>query len=166
MVTIDDVDEVLIINFGCLIMDRYRYERRHMGRIMEYDIYKSGKIFGKVRLRRGLEGRIICGPIQGPSDKEDEKEWDWICNNLVYPAVRQAEEKIYSSQPSPNRGPNVRTQIRFEEFQRIKREHPEWSQTKVAQVASKSLNENVSSDTVRNTYRQMGVPWERADRVR
>jgi hypothetical protein len=64
------------------------------------------------------------------------------------------------------RGPTVRTQERFEVFQRLKLEHSEWSQAKVASEASDVLRESLTAETVRNTYRLMGVDWERGDRIR
>lgn len=64
------------------------------------------------------------------------------------------------------RGPTVKTQIRGEVFRRLKQAHPEWSQAAVAIEASEELEENVTADTVRNTYRALGWTWERADRIR
>lgn len=64
------------------------------------------------------------------------------------------------------RGPTTRTEIRAKVFRRLKEEHPEWSQAKVAQESFKELGEYVTADTVRNTYRLMGWTWERADRIR
>lgn len=63
-------------------------------------------------------------------------------------------------------GPTARTQTRGEVFKKLKGKHPEWSQSRVAMEASKELEEVVTADTVRNTYRMMGWKWERADRIR
>ncbi len=70
--------------------------------------------------------------------------------------------RVYPKQ----RGPNARTEIRYEVFNRLKQEHPEWTQAKVALEATDELEEQVTTDTVRNTYRSIGVKWERGDRIR
>ncbi len=63
-------------------------------------------------------------------------------------------------------GPTLRTQMRFKVFKRLKDDHPTWSQSRVTQEAIPELGEIVDAETVRNTYRAMGVDWERGDRVR
>ncbi len=64
------------------------------------------------------------------------------------------------------RGPTVRTQIRGQVFKELKDKHPEWTQEKVAMEAQDILHESVTADTVRNTYRAMGLKWKRGNRVR
>ena len=76
-----------------------------------------------------------------------------------------------SAPPKPrpereNRGPTARTEIRASVFRNLKEKYPHWSQAKVAMEAVEELGEDVTADTVRNTYRAMGWAWERADRVR
>jgi hypothetical protein len=67
---------------------------------------------------------------------------------------------------SDKRGPNVRTQQRFEVFKKLKEKHPGWSQSRVALESLEELGETVTGDTVRNTYRLMGIKWKRGDRIR
>ena len=64
------------------------------------------------------------------------------------------------------KGPTLRTQERYAVFHQIKKEHPTWSQSKVAMEASPELNESITAETIRNTYRLMGKKWERGDRIR
>jgi len=73
------------------------------------------------------------------------------------------------------RGPNIKTQERAMVFRRLKEEHPEWTQERVAMEACEELRENVTGETVRRAYRLMrrAYPdqadewtWERADRIR
>ena len=63
-------------------------------------------------------------------------------------------------------GPNFRTKLRADVFRKLKTAHPTWSQAKVAQEAIGELGEDVTQDTVRNTYRLMGWKWKRGDRIR
>ena len=63
-------------------------------------------------------------------------------------------------------GSTIRTQKRYEVFSKLKKEHPTWSQAKVAQEAYKELGEFVTDNTVRNTYRLMRKKWDRGDCVR
>jgi hypothetical protein len=63
-------------------------------------------------------------------------------------------------------GPTLTTQLRANAFKEIKTDHPEWSKPKVAEEYFKVHHEYVSSDDVGNTYRAMGWPWERSDRIR
>jgi len=63
-------------------------------------------------------------------------------------------------------GPNYRTKLRGDVFRKLKTDHPTWSQVKVADEACEELGEDVTQDTVRNTYRAMGWKWERGDRIR
>ncbi|MFC1921798.1 hypothetical protein ACFLY4_00785 [Chloroflexota bacterium] len=63
-------------------------------------------------------------------------------------------------------GSTLRTSLRFDLFQRIKNEHPDWTQDKVAQQATDEDGIQYSAETVRNAYRKMGVKWERGDRTR
>lgn len=69
------------------------------------------------------------------------------------------------------RGPTARTIDRAAYFKKLKDQHPEWSQARVAIEASRpveegGLGEVVTADSVRNAYRSMGLKWERADRIR
>ena len=105
-----------------------------------------------------------------------KKGGSWVEGKCNYPAfdeyVRSIGEvitdefsgsvRVYPKQ----RGPNARTEIRYEVFNRLKQEHPEWSQAKVALEATDELREQVTADTVRNTYRSMGAKWERGNRIR
>lgn len=62
--------------------------------------------------------------------------------------------------------PNIRTQERYKVFKNLKDKHPGWTLEKVALEASPKLEEDVSGETVRNTYRSMGKEWVRGDRTR
>lgn len=64
------------------------------------------------------------------------------------------------------RRPAYKTEKRFYAFKKIKEEHPEWTQAKVALEATDVLGEICTQDTVRNTYRLMGEEWKRGDRTR
>jgi hypothetical protein len=64
------------------------------------------------------------------------------------------------------RGPTIKTEGNFEEFDRIKKEHPEYTQGKVAEEAEKTLRIIISADTVRTAYKAMKVTWIRGDRAR
>ena len=67
----------------------------------------------------------------------------------------------------PARGPRVETLERAKLYKSIKEKHPDWSYARVAIEANKLEGSTRHSDeTVRNTYRAMDWPWERADRIR
>ena len=83
----------------------------------------------------------------------------------VVQEARQLADAPPESVPAES-GPTLRTQIRGEVFKKLKDQHPEWSQAKVAMEAYEELGEEVTADTVRNTYRALGWKWERADRIR
>lgn len=87
---------------------------------------------------------------------------------LTGPRWGEARKRIENTKEQAGRKgePTARTQIRGEVFKRLKTEHPEWSQAKVAVEATEDLGEQATVDTVRNTYRAMGWKWERADRIR
>jgi hypothetical protein len=66
-----------------------------------------------------------------------------------------------------SRGPTVRTRERANVFKRLKDKHPEWGYDTVALQARDELKvTDITAETVRNAYRQMGWIWQRADRVR
>lgn len=62
--------------------------------------------------------------------------------------------------------PNLRTRLRFEVFFKLKEENPNWTQEKMALESRKLLDEDITAETVRNTYRLMGEKWKRGDRTR
>jgi hypothetical protein len=68
--------------------------------------------------------------------------------------------------PYQKNGPTLKTQERAKILKEIKDRHLTWSYGKVAMEASKVLGEYISQDAVRNTYRALGLKWERADRAR
>ena len=64
-------------------------------------------------------------------------------------------------------GVTIKTQERAQQYKKLKSEHPDWSQAKLAMELN--LRDNVdyhTETTVRTAYRAMGWEWERADRVR
>jgi hypothetical protein len=77
------------------------------------------------------------------------------------------EDTATALRPSKNTAsPTFRTQTRGDVFKRLKDKHPEWSQARVAMEAIEELGEDVTENTVRNTYRLLGWKWERGDRIR
>lgn len=64
------------------------------------------------------------------------------------------------------RGPTIKTRERAQVIRKLKDQHPQWTQYKVAQEASKELREIITADAVRYAYRVMGWKWGRADRMR
>lgn len=64
-------------------------------------------------------------------------------------------------------GPHLKTETYFEVFARIKDEHPNYTQGNVATAAMNELGDDfLSSETVRNVYRKMRMPWKRGTRDR
>ena len=83
------------------------------------------------------------------------------------PDIEKVLEKFSEKDSKSMRGPNRKTIERAEVFKKIKDNHPEWSQYKVAMEARSELDDqHINADTVRNAYRVMGWEWERADRIR
>jgi len=104
--------------------------------------------------------------------KELDSQLEQLLNSptliqLIDSRIQKAVKPRFSrGAVSYKRGPTERTKIRGEVFRKLKEKHPTWSQNRVAIEASKELDEQVTADTVRNTYRQLGWKWERADRIR
>ena len=111
-----------------------------------------------VKVVSGVQGIAVYLTPQGQLVKPDRYNCllDWL-RSLETPIKERA---------SREGGPTARTQMRAEVFRRLKKEHPRWSQVTVAMKAQGELDEIVSADTVRNTYRAMEWEWERADRIR
>lgn len=63
-------------------------------------------------------------------------------------------------------GPTLNIEQRFKVFQRLKNQHPTWTQERVAREAFEDLNQVLDAQAVRNAYRAMGAQWPKADRVR
>jgi len=55
---------------------------------------------------------------------------------------------------------------RFEVMEQLKREHLDWDQKRLAAGASAQTGEDISEETVRNTYRAMKKQWQRGVRKR
>lgn len=67
------------------------------------------------------------------------------------------------------RGPTEKTRLRAEVFKEIKDRRPDLGYDAVADHARRAcpdLGDGITGETVRNAYRSMGWPWERADRIR
>ncbi len=95
------------------------------------------------------------------------RSWAVIFRELQRQGWMTADAELRKvSDTKCERSPTVRTQTRFEVMKRLKDQHPDWSQDKVAAEAGEELGEVIFGETVRNTYRSMGVDWPRADRVR
>ena len=92
---------------------------------------------------------------------------EWISKDEVVESIEAAFSKFQESTISKRaKGPTIKTQERYRVFNRLKDENPTWSKKKVALEAMNELDEYLNEDTVRNAYRAMGEPWERADRIR
>lgn len=77
------------------------------------------------------------------------------------------EEVAESTIPKESkRGPTIKTQMRAEEFKRLKDMHPEWTQEKVAMEAGAALEESLTANSVKNAYKAMSWIWNRGDRIR
>lgn len=63
-------------------------------------------------------------------------------------------------------GPSPLNKERFEIYDQLKKEHPEWTQVKVAEEAYNVNGEDHNEDSVRNAYRDVGIQWHRGDRTR
>jgi hypothetical protein len=73
---------------------------------------------------------------------------------------------LAAAKEKDKRGPTLKTQERAALYKKLKDQHPEWSQAKLAMEANRVAKEDVHSVyTVRNAYRAMGWKWERGDRV-
>jgi len=135
---------------------------------------------GKVSLRAGVEAyEALDGQHIQIDFLDGHSPWWPACRATpIGPAfvefcemvLREVEASQGGEEPSPElpkkRGPTLKTQELATAFKRLKDAHPRWSQYRVAQEAAKELNQAITAETVRNTYRQMGWQWERADRIR
>lgn len=97
-----------------------------------------------------------------------DEDWKYVMRWwFVIKGILKIQGGPSSEQPKQNpQGPNLRTQERYKVFTDLKAKHPGWSQAKLALEASKELEEQISAETVRNTYRLMGGKWKRSDRIR
>jgi hypothetical protein len=65
------------------------------------------------------------------------------------------------------RGITDKTKQRFKTFKELKDKHPEWGYDTVAMKAREILKaDNITGETVRNTYKAMKKQWGRANRIR
>lgn len=78
----------------------------------------------------------------------------------------QTTHEPMSSGKQRESSPTVKTETRFEVFERIKTKNPEFTQEQVAEEAKIELEDNyINGETVRNVYRAMGKQWpERGER--
>jgi uncharacterized protein YutD len=96
---------------------------------------------------------------------KERREMLSLHDRVVKQLLRQLRKEGLLKKDKKNQA-NERTQVRFRVFKDLKDKHPEWSQGTVADKAREILLEEVTAETVRNTYRQMGEKWIRADRIR
>ncbi|MDP2727058.1 MAG: hypothetical protein Q8P59_05905 [Dehalococcoidia bacterium] len=86
------------------------------------------------------------------------------------PAVKPATEAVQepkAEETTRERGPTLKTQARAKLYKGIKDDHPDWGYDAVAGRANEIERSDMhTGDTVRNTYRAIGWPWQRPDRVR
>jgi len=105
------------------------------------------------------------------TDYENEIGWHETMGRIIKPD-EAIETFLGLLQPGTDKqkrmkiGPTARTQNRYDVFKKIKDAHLTRSQSRVAMESCEELQESVTEDTVRNTYRAMGEKWERADRIR
>lgn len=106
-----------------------------------------------------------------------QESWRDIQNSWVREVKPPAEAAPAedAEQETQERGPTAETRRRAEMFRAIKDKHPDWSYARVAQDATRSARVRANAnekppvyqaDDVRNAYRAMGWPWERADQMR
>ena len=113
--------------------------------------------------------------------KQSEKRLHLICyaqyenpevDGLLYDIARKLRmvypiyDKETDGKTFRQRDQNLRTQLRAEVFKKLKDENPGWTQEKVAEMSRDILKEEVTANTVRNTYRLMDWKWKRGDRTR
>jgi hypothetical protein len=95
-----------------------------------------------------------------------------FCDQLAEEYTRLASPPQQEAPaPTPARtresGQQVRTQGRLDAFQRLKAEHPDWTQDQVADAYSRETeNDYVTGETVRKAYRDAGMQWPRGKRRR
>jgi hypothetical protein len=117
--------------------------------------YILEKVGGRRRADEWLE-RVTAGTTEM---NESFKE-------VLAPVAFGSGPERSEGNPSREGGPTAKTQARADVFKRLKDEHPDWTQLHVATKACEELEESVTEDTVRNTYRAMGWKWKRGDRIR
>ena len=177
-----ELKDAIMMAFLSRRADDLTYVRENaLSSAVTYTISDKAGILGRICYHKDVGGHVLTTETcRAPANDPERREyWDAFVHFVEYePKSRQQViDLIAPSQDDPqpmttekradkSRGPTVRTQIRGEVFKELKDQHPEWSQTKVAMKAGAELGEDVTADTVRNTYRAMGWKWERADRVR
>jgi hypothetical protein len=131
------------------------------GMIMGYAVIEAFELAdGQTRVLL-YDGRQFSSPSDDPKPIGSPLDEFW--QMMIEEARKLGLPQINSDRQD---GPTVRTVERAKVFRALKESHPTWSQAKVALEASDELGEVVTADTVRNSYRAMGWPWPRADRIR
>lgn len=134
--------------------------------------FHDGHEFRRILERTGLVYLIPAGTSFDEAIGDVEPTFLYV----VFQFLRGYFDSLSLLISEKQRGPTITTQERAMVFRRLKEEHPEWTQKRVAMKACEELEvENLTGDSVRNAYRLMrrAYPdqadewtWERADRIR
>jgi len=151
------------------------------------DIYGQVSPFPYDKLKKHLKRKRVTEESFQLQLVEESKKLSVAWNNFIALFTTYVYDKFPESVPpeflafvlergdsestieqSDSRGPNIRTIERFRVFEEMKAKNPTYSQSRVAMEVNKQklLQEIITEDTVRNTYRLMGKKWQRGDRVR
>ena len=153
----------------------YTFSREELGASkVIYSIFDDIGELGRVSIIPDPWGNLnVQYRISGDTLEESERghrfriACDRVINRIKFWSYAQREfTPAEDTKSKRHGGPTARTQERACVFKRLKDENPTWSQARLAMEARPELEEVVTADTVRNTYRAMGWKWERADRIR
>lgn len=174
-----------------VIFDYPEPTAKQLERLLVFDAHKKPDsqreaqrtVIGTVRLLPGPGGTTDImfdakDAVYGEEITEEKRALFYEYFQLVkaHFGVSESCSVITEDGGKKQRGPTITTQERAMVFRRLKEEHPEWTQERVAMKACEELKvENLTGDSVRNAYRLMrrAYPdqadewtWERADRIR